>query len=141
MENNEATAKAEFCQRVLSGDVEWMAATIWLDGLTIEEAKRIYDDCIVYNAVEPMFGGNISHRRQRIAEYLKPRIENSKQPQSDSRKDDEIRGVVNIAEYLGMSKSACQRALKMREIPGTWQDGSRWKMSISKYESLKYNKQ
>lgn len=55
--------------------------------------------------------------------------------------DDTIRGVDNIAKYIGMAKSTCQRALKMGEIPGTWQDGSRWKMSISKYESLKFNKQ
>lgn len=138
MGNNEATAKADFCQRILSGEIEWIAATIWLDGLTIEEMKRLYEDCIVYNAVQQMSGGSISKRRERIADYLEQRIENKPLRHPI---DDTIRGVDNIAKYIGMSKSTCQRALKNGGIPGTWRDGSRWKMSRQKYESLKYNKQ
>lgn len=142
MGNNEATAKAEFCQRVLSGEIEWVAATIWLDGLTLDEMKRLHDDCIVHNIVQPMIGGNISHRRQRVAEYLKQRIGNKeKQQQSKGRRDGEIRGVEQIANYIGMAKSTCQTALKNGDIPGTWQDGSRWKLSIEKYEQSKFNKQ
>lgn len=142
MENNEATAKAEFCQRVLSGEIEWVAATIWLDGLTLDEMKRLHDDCIVHNTVQPMIGGNISHRRQRVAEYLKQRIGNKEQQQqSKGGRDGEIWGVENIAKYIGMARSTCQTALKNGDIPGTWQDGSRWKLSIEKYEQSKFNKQ
>ena len=91
-----------------------------------------------------MIGGNISHRRQRVAEYLKQRIgneEKQQRPKGRKGKDGEIWNVSNIANYLGMAKSTCQTALKNGDIPGTWQDGSRWKLSIEKYEQSKFNKQ
>ena len=107
MENNEATAKAEFCQRVLSGEIEWVAATIWLDGLTLDEQQRLYHDCIVHNAVEKMYGGKISERRNHIAEYLEQRVEAMQQ---DIRDDP-----THTGEYLEQRVEAIRSAVQSQQ--------------------------
>ena len=104
MENNEATAKAEFCQRVLSGEIEWVAATIWLDGLTLDEQQRLYHDCIVHNAVEKMYGGKISERRNHIAEYLEQRVEAIRSAVQSQQQ--------RAAEYLEQRVEAMQQDIR-----------------------------
>lgn len=152
MGNNEATAKAEFCQRVLSGEIEWVAATIWLDGLTLDEMKRLHDDCIVHNTVQPMIGGNISHRRQRVAEYLKQRIGNKEQQQQRKENSEQqqqsdkpklITGLCDIASYMGISVNTLRTAIKNGYYNGIiYRVGnSKWQIDTEKYEQSKFNKQ
>ena len=86
----------------------------------------------------------VQSQQQRAAEYLEQRIKNKEQqqrPKGRKGMGGEIWSVSNIANYLGMANSTCHTALKNGDIPGTWQDGSRWKLSIEKYEQSKFNKQ
>ena len=60
----------DFLNRILSGNIEWIAAEMWLDNLKLKDCERIKNDLVADIVVTKLTGGNVNFRKQRVLDYL-----------------------------------------------------------------------
>lgn len=112
----------DFLNRILSGNIEWIAAEMWLDNLKLKDCERIKNDLVADIVATKLTGGNVNFTKQRVLDYLQDKSAetrhlNTPKHYNSTMKDEDLtnifehlknNGYVNASSDLGMWLYICK---------------------------------